>query len=646
MLTNEQEEIIGEALLPLFQYLEHSVIVDVAQRILATMAYSRTAEIEAQRLQQLGFSPAKIRKAAMKILQSNPEFRKAVAKNTLDHKKTVKKLLREILKAAEAAGGQVLQEAADLSYLDDLRIWKQNEKEITDNSYLPQLVEAIRKQTNENMVGLAGSTGFKTMAGFEAMENLYRRELDKAMIKVCTGTFSREQVVYDTVHSLADSGLRTIDFTSGYSMQLDTAVKLAVRTGTSQIAAKIMDENIARTGENLVYVSKHWGARNTGVGHANHEQWQGRVYYIKEGENYSDEARRIGQDYITDLWRATGYSADGAHKNDPLGMHGYNCRHKHYVWFIGSSLPDEDPQPDPATIDGKTYDYYQITQKMRSMERKIRALKREREALTALGQDTKEISKKIKQKIKDYQDFCKGAKIKPDINRLRYECKTADLTKTKAWNGFEVSVSSKNVAAQDAIRNTHTNVHFNPEYDYSISVDGYSEKVNGGLSLASRKVAEKGEKDRCEHMYLVNLETGELDYYETNGEPSSVGYDFWKYLNANPDKKFAFVHNHNTDGMFSQTDLHTLLSEDQIPVMIAVRDDAVKYIAERKGTSIPGLDLYELYSEDIEELNEQCRNGIISAGQRSIEIEKKIVYNVLRDYTKGGHLIEQDGQRK
>lgn len=59
MLTNEQEEIIGEALLPLFQYLEHSVIVDVAQRILATMAYSRTAEIEAQRHQQLGYSPAK-----------------------------------------------------------------------------------------------------------------------------------------------------------------------------------------------------------------------------------------------------------------------------------------------------------------------------------------------------------------------------------------------------------------------------------------------------------------------------------------------------------------------------------------------------------------------------------------------------------
>ena len=52
--------------------------------------------------------------------------------------------------------------------------------------------------------------------------------------------------------------------------------------------------------------------------------------------------------------------------------------------------------------------------------------------MAALGQDTKEISGKIKQRIKNYQDFCKDAKIKPDINRLRYECKTSDLTKTKA----------------------------------------------------------------------------------------------------------------------------------------------------------------------------------------------------------------------
>ena len=33
----------------------------------------------------------------------------------------------------------------------------------------------------------------------------------------------------------------------------------------------------------------------------------------------------------------------------------------------------------------------------------------------------------INDMYKKYQDFCKDAKIKPDINRLRYECKTSDL---------------------------------------------------------------------------------------------------------------------------------------------------------------------------------------------------------------------------
>lgn len=33
MLTGEQLEIISEAIQPLFQYLEHEVIVDIARRI-------------------------------------------------------------------------------------------------------------------------------------------------------------------------------------------------------------------------------------------------------------------------------------------------------------------------------------------------------------------------------------------------------------------------------------------------------------------------------------------------------------------------------------------------------------------------------------------------------------------------------------
>lgn len=179
---------------------------------------------------------------------------------------------------------------------------------------------------------------------------------------------------------------------SAYRQELDTASRLALRTGCHQLSGKISDKNMEQTGENLVYVSRHWGARNKNTGHANHEQWQGKVYYVRPGTDYTEEIRRIGQERITDLWYSTGYSVDGAHENDPSGLDGYNCRHNRHVWFEGvSTFPKEDPEPVSVTINGKTYDYYAMTQRMRSMERAIRALKREEEALKTLGMDTTEI---------------------------------------------------------------------------------------------------------------------------------------------------------------------------------------------------------------------------------------------------------------
>ena len=104
MLTDRQMEYISDALVPLFQYLESEVISDVAQRVKATIAFTRTAELEAQALYELGYSPAAIRKKVMKKLNADSEYRKLVAKNTLEHKNKVKKLLRDIQKEAYKAG--------------------------------------------------------------------------------------------------------------------------------------------------------------------------------------------------------------------------------------------------------------------------------------------------------------------------------------------------------------------------------------------------------------------------------------------------------------------------------------------------------------------------------------------------------------
>lgn len=552
MLSEEQLEIISEAIQPLFQYLEREVIADIARRIAKTLTYSRTAELQAMSMAKLGYSPARIRKEAMKMLNADPDFRKAVAKHTLEYKKDVRKIINDITKEAYKANDNIVASAGSMAWVNDLSVWKSAGKELKDNSFLQQLVDAFSAQTGGELKNMTQTTGFKVMSGYEGIENAYRRELDKAVIKICSGTFSQDKVVRDVVHDLAQSGLRSIDFANGYSMQLDTAARLAIRTGCHQLAGKVQDKNIEQTGENLVYVSKHWGARNTGTGHANHEQWQGRVYYIKEGKDYSEEAKRIGQDYITDLWRATGYSADGAHESDPAGLYGYNCRHNHYVWFEGaSSLPKDQPQPGPVTINGKTYDYYAMTQKMRSMERNIRALKREKEALTTLGADTTEISAKITQKTAEYKDFCKTCGVPEKTSRLRYECGTVDLKKTQAWNKYQNMAETEKADSYRVGNNTVDLEYINSE-EYKRKFDFFSEntELNNQIYETAKKILKHRNGTDYEDMYLVNKQSGAIEGTQIDSKNIlQVDYNesLISAITHNTKKSLIAIHNHPTN---------------------------------------------------------------------------------------------------
>ena len=66
-------------------------------------------------------------------------------------------------------------------------------------------------------------------------------------------------------------------------------------------------------------------------------------------------------------------------------------------------------------MDGKTYTYYQATQKQRAMERQIRALKREVNA----GGDKAVLGSLIRQKIREYRAFSDAVNIRPKLERLR-----------------------------------------------------------------------------------------------------------------------------------------------------------------------------------------------------------------------------------
>ena len=57
------------------------------------------------------------------------------------------------------------------------------------------------------------------------------------------------------------------------------------------------------------------------------------------------------------------------------------------------------------TIGGKTYTYYESTQKQRQMERQIRATKREIEATKSIGGDAQDLQNKLRGQMADYKSF-------------------------------------------------------------------------------------------------------------------------------------------------------------------------------------------------------------------------------------------------
>lgn len=429
-LTGEQIELLGNMLVPLYQELEQEVIADIAKRLKKTGRYTETAEIMAKSLMEQGYSPAKIRSEVMKRLYADTEYQKFVAENTKKYKDMVMEEVSRVVQEAKERGDSIVGAAGAMSFNNDLSMWEQAGKSLSEPNGFTQLIKAVALQTHNELRNLTRSLGFKGM-GFTALENAYQHQLDLGLIKLTSGAYSWQQVVNDCVRELAQSGLRTIDYKSGRTMQLDTAVRNCIMTASGQLAGKVTMLNMAETGEQLVEVSSHWGARSDGsCGPGDHAYWQGKVYAVDHG-SHAKENKRLGYT-IRNLEEATGYPSN------PKGLHGYNCRHTMYPFFEGISEPNKwDSEPKPVTVNGKEYDYYHATQKQRQMERSIRAIKREIEAQKALGGDTTVLNARLKKQMSDYKQFSHAVGIRAKNERLRVQSGSYDLNKihTKKKSG-------------------------------------------------------------------------------------------------------------------------------------------------------------------------------------------------------------------
>ena len=401
-LTPEQIELLTEKyIIDLYSELEREVIGDIARRLRKAERFTETAELQAKFMNEQGYSPAKIRSEVMAMVSSDPEYQKFLAENTKEYKMMVKEEIKATVKEAQKAGNKLVAEAGDMAWNDDLQMWAKHGVDLSKPSSLSQLMTAFRKQTVNSLKNLTRTSGFKgTDLGTMGVLNAFQKEMDLAVLKTATGTFSYQKAVNDCIHGLAKSGLRSIDYATGRSYNLDTGARMIVRTTCSQLAGRITEANMDATGTELVYVSAHDGAR------PEHAEWQGKVY------TYNGEPTRE----YPDFYEETGYG-------DVDGLKGVNCTHNFYPYWEGSSVIPEFHESEPVQIDGKEYTRYEATQEQRKMERQIRELKREKQAQIDSGKpdadQMQKINSKLTQKNKDYRNFCNDAGLNVKRDRLQ-----------------------------------------------------------------------------------------------------------------------------------------------------------------------------------------------------------------------------------
>lgn len=409
MLPEEVLEQLGDRGAALFQEFEQDLIADIARRIKKTGRYTETAELQAQAMMAEGVSSAEILKEVMRILQADKDYQDEVAQNTLEWKKYVKAEIRAMREKAKEEGDDIIANAGDMSFNYDLSMWEQNGEKLTKDSAINRMISEMSKNTAGTFKNLTKSMGFKGAYSFVTLQNAYIRYLDKAVIKMASGTFSFDRAVEDAVREMAHSGLRSVDYASGRTYQLDTAARMCVRTSCHQLSAKMSMHNCEKMGTDLVEVTAHWGAR------PEHALWQGKIYSRSgKNKNYPPFSE--------------------CHYGAADGLCGVNCHHTFYPFFEGISEPTKwDEEPGPKEYNGKTYTYYEMTQKQRQMERKVRETKREIEAKRAIGEDTDDLESAKRKQIAEYHKFSDEMGIRPKDNRLRVVKGSSDLTKTKSY---------------------------------------------------------------------------------------------------------------------------------------------------------------------------------------------------------------------
>ena len=124
----------------------------------------------------------------------------------------------------------------------------------TDLSLL-NAIEVAKKSIVNDIVKLSGTTVVKMNGKDISIEKAYNYAVNRAAFEVQQGVFDFNTAIRSTIKELSDSGVRTVDYASGYSRNLMSAVSMNVSDSIRTLNANYRETQASQYGADKVLVS-------------------------------------------------------------------------------------------------------------------------------------------------------------------------------------------------------------------------------------------------------------------------------------------------------------------------------------------------------------------------------------------------------
>ena len=248
--------------------------------------------------------------------------------------------------------------------------------------------------------------GYTINGVFRPLREVYNELLDTAFLNVNQGKETFDSAMSGILKEIGGSGLKTLDYESGRSIRLDSAVRMHLQGRLRELHyenQRIIANEIQADGWEI---SVHENPA------PDHEDIQGRQFSIEEYDKLQNG--EMAKDY-----KGNTYTLDKNDNGSYRPIREMNCKHVEFSIVLGVSKPEYSDKELQQIIndnkkgfemEGKHYTNYEGTQIQRNLERRIREQKDIQILAKASGNDqlvgqTQQKITQLTQKYKELSDI-------------------------------------------------------------------------------------------------------------------------------------------------------------------------------------------------------------------------------------------------